>query len=53
MTEMAKEARREYMRRWRAENKDRVAEHTARFYEKKSLERKEAEKRGKTEEAAS
>ncbi len=53
MTEVAKEARREYMRRWRQENRDRVALYNARFYEKQAQERKKAEKSREREEVAS
>lgn len=34
------EARREYQRKWRAENKDKVQQHNKRFYEKKAAENK-------------
>lgn len=34
------EARREYQRKWRAENKDKVQQHNKRFYEKKAAESK-------------
>lgn len=53
MTELAKEARREYMRRWRQENRDRVAAYNAKFYEKQAQERKKAEKNRDREETAS
>lgn len=32
------EARREYQRKWRAANKDKVQEHNKRFYKKKATE---------------
>ena len=32
------EARRAYQRKWRTENKDKVREHTRRFWEKKAAE---------------
>ena len=53
MTELAKEARREYMRRWRQENRDRVAAYNAKFYEKQAQERKKTEENREREEAAS
>lgn len=45
MTEKAREARREYYRRWRKENPDRVASAQARFWEKRARQiAEEAEK---------
>lgn len=32
------EARREYRRQWRANNKDKIKQHNKRFYEKKAAE---------------
>ena len=34
----AVEARREYQRKWRAENKEKVREHNKRFWDKKAAE---------------
>lgn len=36
------EARREYQRKWRKANKDKVQKHNKRFYEKKAAEQKKA-----------
>ena len=36
------EARREYQRKWRAANKDKVQQHNKRFYKKLAAERKKA-----------
>lgn len=38
MTEQAREAKREYMRKWRRENKDKVKQHQARYWERKAQE---------------
>lgn len=38
MTEAAKEARRQYSRRWRKKNPDRVASAQARYWEKRARE---------------
>lgn len=38
MTEQAKAAQREYIRRWRAANKDRVREANERYWERKAAE---------------
>lgn len=38
LTENAAEKRREYKRRWNAENRDKVKEHTRRYWERKVLE---------------
>lgn len=50
MTEIAKEARREYMRQWRQNNRARVAEYNARFYEKQAQKRMKAEENGEKKE---
>ena len=44
MTEEARKAQREYMRKWRKENPDRVKEATRRYWEKKAAEAAQAEK---------
>lgn len=36
MTEGANEARREYLRKWRAANKDKIKANTARYWERKA-----------------
>lgn len=40
LTEEARQARNAYMKRWRAENKDKVAEYNAKFWQRKSDELK-------------
>ena len=42
MTEQAKEARREYLRAWRAKNRDKVRESQRRYWERQA-QRKEGE----------
>ena len=37
--EMAIEARREYFRQWRAENKDKVRKHNQNYWRKKAMEK--------------
>ena len=39
---LAREFKREYFRKWRAANKDKVKENNRRYWEKKALEKKEA-----------
>lgn len=50
MTEQAREARREYMKQWRAENRDKTREYQQRYWAKKASEtaseRKKAEDSG-------
>lgn len=38
MTETAKEAKREYMRRWRANNKEKLAANQQKYWERKAAE---------------
>lgn len=40
LTEEARQARNAYMKRWRSENKDKVAEYNAKFWQRKSDELK-------------
>lgn len=44
LREAAVNARREYQREWRRKNKDKVAANNRRYWEKKALARKAAEK---------
>ena len=37
MTEAAKQARREYQRRWRQRNKDKIKRNTAAYWERQAL----------------
>lgn len=41
LTEAALQARREYMRAWRANNADKVREHARRYWEKRAASREE------------
>lgn len=43
MTNAAAEAKRAYMRKWRAENKDRVKAHQQKYWERKAAELAEKE----------
>ena len=38
MSEQAKQARRAYQAKWRAENRDKIREHERRYWEKKARE---------------
>ncbi|WP_442264131.1 hypothetical protein [Tissierella sp.] len=38
LSEQAKKVKREYLREWRKKNKDKVAEHQKRYWEKKARE---------------
>lgn len=38
MTDAATEAKRAYMRKWRAENKDKVKAHQQKYWERKAIE---------------
>ena len=42
LSEKAAEKRREYKRRWNAENRDKVKEHTRRYWERKVLQEVQA-----------
>jgi hypothetical protein len=44
--EMAAEARREYFRKWRAENKDKVRKHNQNYWRKKAMQRLVNQSRG-------
>lgn len=50
LTKQAAEKRREYKRRWNAENRDKVREHTRRYWERKVL--REQGKRVQTDDTA-
>lgn len=47
MTEQAKEARREYLRAWRAKNKDKVRESQRRYWERRAQREEVKEEDGK------
>lgn len=47
MTEQAKEARREYLRAWRARNKDKVREANRRYWERRAQREEVKEGHGK------
>lgn len=49
MDNMALEMRREYLRNWRAANKDKVKEYNRTYWEKKAQERKNRQDTGKEE----
>lgn len=49
MDTMALEMRREYLRKWRAANKDKVKRYNAAYWERKSQERKIKQESGKEE----
>lgn len=49
MSDKGKEARREYYRKWRAKNKDRIREYNRKFWEKKALRDQEASEGNKDE----
>ena len=44
LSELAAEMRREYKRQWGAKNRDKVKEHTRRYWERKALQAKQADK---------
>ena len=50
MTDSATKAKREYMRKWRAANKDKVKAHQQKYWERKAAEMEEKE--GKDDAAA-
>lgn len=43
LNEAAKEAKREYQRKWRAANRDKVRQHNQNYWEKKALESAKSE----------
>lgn len=43
LAEKAAEKRREYKKRWNAKNRDKVKEHTRRYWERKVLQEQEAQ----------
>lgn len=43
MNDAASKAKREYMRKWRAENKDRIKAHQQKYWERKAAEQAEKE----------
>ena len=49
MDTMALEMRREYLRNWRAANKDKVKRYNAAYWERKAQERKKEQDSGKEE----
>ena len=49
MNDTALELRREYLRNWRAANKDKVKQYNATYWEKKAQERKKQQDTGKGE----
>lgn len=51
MTDQAREARREYMKQWRARNPDKTKEYARRFWDKKA--RETASERKKAEDSGS
>lgn len=44
VNELVKKERREYYRKWRAENKDKVRENNARYWKKRALKKLETQK---------
>ena len=45
LDEAAKNERREYYRRWRAENKDKVRQHNRNYWERRAMKRKQEEEK--------